>query len=67
MAEEKMYTISEIAQIFRVSRKTVYEWVRKGKMPVVEVQVVEKCMCLNLGYSSNWRVIKNEEGTAHTK
>jgi len=35
MAEEKMYTISEIAQIFRVSRKTVYEWVRKGKMPVV--------------------------------
>jgi len=31
MAEEKMYTISEIAQIFRVSRKTVYEWVAPGK------------------------------------
>ena len=35
MAEGKMYTIGEIAQIFRVSKKTVYEWVRKGKMPVV--------------------------------
>lgn len=30
-----MYTIKEIAQIFHVSRKTVYDWVRKGKMPVV--------------------------------
>lgn len=35
MANEKMYTIKEIAQIFHVSRKTVYDWVRKGKMPVV--------------------------------
>lgn len=66
MANEKMYTIKEIAQIFHVSRKTVYDWVRKGKMPVVrspgggKMYVPESWLQQQLQISG---MIKNEKGT----
>jgi len=32
---EKMYSVKEVAELYRVSPKTVYMWISQGKMPVV--------------------------------
>ena len=36
MAKEEFYTISEAATILRVSRKTVYDWMKAGRLPYVQ-------------------------------
>lgn len=36
MAEERFYTVNEAAEILRVSRKTVYDWMKAGRLPYVQ-------------------------------
>ncbi len=36
MAKEEFYTVSEAATILRVSRKTVYDWMKAGRLPYVQ-------------------------------
>ncbi len=33
----KLYTIAEVAEILRYSRKTLYRWARAGTLPAVRV------------------------------
>jgi excisionase family DNA binding protein len=33
---EEFYTVEESAKILRVSRKTVYDWMRAGRLPYVQ-------------------------------
>ena len=37
MAEKQFYTVQEIAELFRVTNITVYQWIAKGKLPAVKV------------------------------
>lgn len=34
---ERMLTCGEVAKICRVKKITVYDWIRKGKLPAVKV------------------------------
>ena len=36
MAKEEFYTVSEAATILRVSRKTVYDWMKAERLPYVQ-------------------------------
>lgn len=36
MAKEEFYTVSEAAAILRVSRKTVYDWMKAERLPYVQ-------------------------------
>lgn len=33
---EQFYTVNEAADILRVSRKTVYDWMKAGRLPYVQ-------------------------------
>jgi len=35
--KEKYYTVAEVAEMFRVSRRTVYNWVQYGYLRAVKV------------------------------
>lgn len=34
---EKLYTPEEVADMLRVTRRTVYEWIRSGQLKAVKV------------------------------
>lgn len=34
---EKFYTPEEIAEMFGVTKKTVYDWMREGRLPYIQV------------------------------
>ena len=34
---EKLFNCDEVAEIFGIKKITVYDWVRKGKLPAVRV------------------------------
>ena len=36
MLEEKLMTIDDLADYLRVKRRTVYDWVKKGKIPAIK-------------------------------
>ena len=36
MAFEQLMTIEEVAQYLRVKKRTIYDWVKKGKIPAVK-------------------------------
>jgi excisionase family DNA binding protein len=36
MTEENLMRIEEVASYLRVKRRTIYEWVRKGKIPAIK-------------------------------
>lgn len=38
LTEKPLYTTGEICQLFKVSRSTVYEWVKLGKLRKVKVR-----------------------------
>ena len=33
---EKLMTIDEVAEYFQVKKRTVYDWVKKGKIPAIK-------------------------------
>lgn len=35
MAEEKYYTVNDVARMLQVTRTTVYDWMRSGSLPYV--------------------------------
>ena len=37
MEEKQFYTVNEIAELFRVTPITVYQWIYKGKLPAVKI------------------------------
>jgi len=36
MADKELMTIVEIADYLRVKKRTVYEWLKKGKIPAIK-------------------------------
>ena len=36
MALEELMTIDEVASYLRVKKRTVYEWLKKGKIPAIK-------------------------------
>ena len=36
MADIRLLTIDEVAEYLRVKRRTVYDWVKKGKIPAIK-------------------------------
>ena len=36
MVFEQLMTIEEVAQYLRVKKRTIYDWVKKGKIPAVK-------------------------------
>ena len=36
MGYESLMTIEELAQYLRVKKRTIYDWVKKGKIPAVK-------------------------------
>lgn len=34
--EDKLMTLDEVAQYLRVKKRTVYDWVTKGKIPAIK-------------------------------
>lgn len=36
MRFHELLTIDEVAQYLRVKRRTIYEWVKKGKIPAIK-------------------------------
>lgn len=36
MADRELMTIVEIADYLRVKKRTVYEWLKKGKIPAIK-------------------------------
>ena len=36
MPERELLTIEEIADYLRVKKRTVYEWLKKGKIPAIK-------------------------------
>lgn len=36
MVIQELMTIDELAQYLRVKRRTIYEWVKKGKIPAIK-------------------------------
>lgn len=36
MVYEQLMTIEEVAEYLRVKRRTIYDWVKKGKIPAVK-------------------------------
>jgi putative molybdopterin biosynthesis protein len=37
MMDEKMYTVQEIAKHFRISRQSVYDWIKDGKLRAIRI------------------------------
>jgi len=37
---DKLYTINEVADILKVNKMTVYQWIYKGKLPSIKVMGV---------------------------
>jgi excisionase family DNA binding protein len=37
MEDKKFYTVQEVADLFRVTTITVYQWIAKGKLPAIKV------------------------------
>ena len=37
MSEIKVYTLEEVAEILKVSRRTLYTYVKEGKLPAVKM------------------------------
>lgn len=35
---KKLLTVKEVQQILRVSRSTIYQWIREGALPVVNLR-----------------------------
>ena len=33
-----VYTIQEVADMFRVTRKTIYQWINSGKLKVIRIE-----------------------------
>ena len=36
MAEKKLMTIEEVAVYLRVKKRTIYDWLKKGKIPAIK-------------------------------
>lgn len=36
LPEDKLMTLDEVAQYLRVKKRTVYDWVTKGKIPAIK-------------------------------
>ena len=36
MSEQEIMTIDEVADYLRVKNRTVYEWLKKGKIPAIK-------------------------------
>ncbi len=36
MADRELLTIEEIADYLRVKKRTIYEWLKKGKIPAIK-------------------------------
>ena len=36
MSDTELMTIGEVAEYLRVKKRTVYEWVKKGKIPAIK-------------------------------
>ena len=36
MAYENLMTIEEVARYLRVKRRTIYDWIKKGKIPSIK-------------------------------
>jgi len=36
MADRELMTIEEIADYLRVKKRTIYEWLKKGKIPAIK-------------------------------
>lgn len=49
-----LMTVEEVAQAFSISRKTLYEWIKKGELPPP----------FKIGRSSRWRVKDIEDHIA---
>ena len=37
MAAEQLMTIEEVAKYLRVQKRTVYDWLKKGKIPAFKI------------------------------
>lgn len=37
MAELKLYTISEIAEILRVTERTIYTYIKEAELPAIKI------------------------------
>jgi excisionase family DNA binding protein len=33
-----VYTIQEVADMFRVTRKTIYQWINAGKLNIIKIE-----------------------------
>ena len=36
MSEQEIMTIEEVADYLRVKKRTIYEWLKKGKIPAIK-------------------------------
>jgi len=36
MADDDLMTIEEVAKYLRVKKRTIYDWVKKGKIPAIK-------------------------------
>lgn len=60
--EEKFYTVSELADLFQVSRQTVHNWISDGRFPGA-FKVGEGGGKMTLIPASDVEKIKEEEAT----
>ncbi|MCK5580794.1 MAG: helix-turn-helix domain-containing protein [Candidatus Omnitrophica bacterium] len=37
MVEDRLMTIEELAAYLQVKKRTVYEWLKKGKVPAIKI------------------------------
>lgn len=57
---QKVYTISEVAEAFGVTRETVYRWVRKGHITAIQMGKRGKYMIPRESIDAMLRENKNQ-------
>ena len=58
---DKIYGVEELAKFFRVSKKTIWEWCKKGKLPAFKIGKEWKIRVSDLNKIINRKIRAKEE------
>ena len=58
---DKIYGVDELAKFFRVSKKTIWEWCKKGKLPAFKIGKEWKIRVSDLNKIINRKIRAKEE------
>ena len=61
LKSDKIYGVEDLAKFFRVSKKTIWEWCKKGKLPAFKIGKEWKVRVSDLNKIINQKIAAKKE------